>query len=84
MAITSKCSFYRNAENLTMGRCLGFCDLDVDRTTCDGDLRFCEKPDVLRKYNLDQKHKEIRSGEEQEIMDRRSEFKEVSENGRFL
>jgi hypothetical protein len=60
MAITSKCSFYRNAENPSLGRGLGFCDLDLDRTTCDGNLRFCEKPDVLRKYILDRRHREIR------------------------
>ena len=64
MVLTSECSFYRNAESLTLGRCLGFCDLDADRTTCDGDLHLCEKPDILKKCISDRKHKEIRSGQD--------------------
>ena len=41
-----------------MGRGIGYCDLDCDRTTCDGDNQFCEKPDILRKYLLEQKKRE--------------------------
>jgi len=35
-----------------MGRVVGHCNLDCDRTTCDGDTDLCEKPDALRKYLL--------------------------------
>lgn len=52
------CPFYRDSENLGMGRGIGYCDLDCDRTTCEGDLSFCEKPDTLRKYQLEQKRRE--------------------------
>jgi hypothetical protein len=52
------CPFHRDSENLGMGRGIGYCDLDCDRTTCKGDLSFCEKPDTLRKYQLEQKRKE--------------------------
>jgi hypothetical protein len=38
-----------------MGRGIGYCDLDGNITICDGDVSFCEKPDVLKKYPLDQK-----------------------------
>lgn len=45
-----------------MGRSLGYCNLDCDRTTCDGDTQFCEKPDIFRKYLLEQKRREGGSG----------------------
>ena len=38
-----------------MGRDIGYCDLDYDRTTCDGNVQLCEKPDILRKYLSEQK-----------------------------
>jgi len=57
MAISGLCSFYRNSGTLIMGRPMAYCDLDCDRTTCDGDLHLCEKPDVLRKRLSDQKKK---------------------------
>lgn len=52
------CSFYRGANDLSMGHSLGYCDLDCDRTTCDGDIHYCEKPDVLRKYRIKNKRRE--------------------------
>jgi hypothetical protein len=58
MSIPRPCSFYRDTETLNMGRGIGYCDLDCDRTTCDGDIKFCEKPDILRKYLLEQKKRE--------------------------
>jgi hypothetical protein len=35
-----------------MGRVIGYCDLDCDRTTCYGDTDLLEKPDTLGKYLL--------------------------------
>jgi len=37
-----------------MGRGLGYCDLNCDQTTCDGDIDFCEKPASLRTYFFEQ------------------------------
>jgi len=41
-----------------MGNGLSICDFDGSQSTCDGDIQFCEKPDTVRKYFLDQKGKE--------------------------
>ncbi len=57
MSIMRICSFYRDCDTLNFGRGIGYCDLDCDRTTCDGDLYFCEKPDLLKKYLLKEKRK---------------------------
>ncbi len=58
MSILRPCSFYRDSGTLNMGRGIGYCDLDGDQTTCDGDIDFCEKPDVLKKYLLEQRKRE--------------------------
>ena len=58
MPISRPCSFYRDSESLNLGRGIGYCDLDCDRTTCDGDIHFCEKPDALKKYLTEQKRRE--------------------------
>ena len=50
MSFGKECSFYRKSDTLQFGCGIGYCDLDCDRTTCDGDTHFCEKPDALRKY----------------------------------
>jgi hypothetical protein len=43
-----------------MGQGIGYCDLDCDRATCNGDVRLCEKPDVLKKHVMDEKKREMR------------------------
>ncbi len=53
-----ECPFYRASEALIMGQGLGYCDLDCDRATCNGDVRLCEKPDVLKRQVLEQKRRE--------------------------
>jgi len=53
-----ECPFYRASETLIMGKGIGYCDLDCDRATCNGDAQLCEKPDVLKKYLADQKRRE--------------------------
>ena len=58
MPISRPCSFYRDSESLNLGRGIGYCDLDCDRTTCDGDIHFCEKPEILKKYLMEQKRRE--------------------------
>ena len=32
-----ECPFYRASESLIMGKGIGYCDLDCDRATCNGD-----------------------------------------------
>jgi hypothetical protein len=53
-----ECPFYRTSEALVMGRGIGYCDLDCDRATCNGDVHLCEKPDALKKYVMEQKKKD--------------------------
>jgi hypothetical protein len=45
-----------------MGIGIGYCDLDGNQAVCDGDIPFCEKPDVLKKYLIDREKKEGTSG----------------------
>jgi len=52
-----RCLFYRDTESESMGCDLGYCDLDFDRTICQGHVDFCERPDALRKYLIEQKRK---------------------------
>jgi hypothetical protein len=52
------CKFYRDSGTISVGRGLGYCDLDCVQTTCDGDIDFCEKPNVLKKYLSDQRKRE--------------------------
>jgi hypothetical protein len=49
MGMTRKegCRFYRNPEGHYFGRGIGYCDLGVIWSICDGDVKFCESPDVM-------------------------------------
>jgi hypothetical protein len=53
-----ECPLYRASEALIMGQGIGYCDLDCDRTTCNGDTHLCEKPDALKKHFMNQKKRE--------------------------
>ncbi len=66
MAIFKKCPFYRDSGNLAMGRGLGHCDLCGEQAICEGDIQFCDKPDILRKHLSDQKKEEVRKNKEEE------------------
>jgi hypothetical protein len=33
-----------------MGKGIGYCDIDSSSTTCEGDPKYCERPDALRIY----------------------------------
>ena len=54
MVASRICKFYKDSGTLGVGRGIGYCDLDCDQTTCDGDIDFCEKPIVLRTYLFEQ------------------------------
>jgi hypothetical protein len=47
-----KCPLYRKSEGLSFGKGIGYCDMDSSSATCDGDPKFCEKPDALKRYLL--------------------------------
>lgn len=44
------CPLYRKPESLSIGKGIGYCDIDSSSTTCEGDVKFCERPDALRLY----------------------------------
>ncbi len=50
MVNPKRCKFYRDSGTTCIGRGLGYCDLDCDQTTCEGEIDFCEKPGVLKTY----------------------------------
>ncbi len=58
MSILKKCAFYRNSKSLSIGRGLGHCDL-FGESICEGGVRFCEKPDLLRKRLSDLERNEV-------------------------
>lgn len=43
-----KCPLYRMPEELGMGKGFGYCDMDSDRTTCQGNVKSCEKSYALK------------------------------------
>jgi len=45
-----KCPLFRQSESLSFGKGIGYCDIDSGSTTCEGDVKFCEKPDALKRY----------------------------------
>lgn len=48
----NQCPFHRDGEVLNKGRGIGYCDFDRNQTICEGDTRFCDKPDTMRDYML--------------------------------
>ena len=57
MSILKKCPFYRDSKSFATGRGLGHCDL-FGQAICEGDIKFCEKPDLLRKRLSEQRRNE--------------------------
>ena len=58
MSISRACKFYRDSGTINMGKGIGYCDLDCDQTTCEGDIDFCEKPISLKTYLIEQMKRE--------------------------
>ena len=52
-----KCPYYRESENASMGKGLGYCDLGGGQAICEGDIQFCEKAEDLRKQLLEEEKK---------------------------
>ncbi len=53
------CKFFRDPEGAQFGRGIGYCDLGVIWSICDGDMRFCEKPDVMIKVLFEERQRRI-------------------------
>ena len=45
-----RCMFHRDSNSLTLGRGIGYCDIDCAWVICDGDRKFCENPEALLRY----------------------------------
>jgi hypothetical protein len=43
-----KCPLFRQPEGLSFGKGIDYCDIGNGSPTCKGDVKFCEKPDVLK------------------------------------
>ena len=52
--VKRKCPLYRKSEGLSFGKGVGYCDMDSSSATCEGDVKFCEKADALKRYLLSQ------------------------------
>lgn len=52
MGEEKKCPLFRKSESLSMGKGIGYCDMDSSNTACEADVIFCERPDALRGYLL--------------------------------
>jgi hypothetical protein len=50
MGEEGECTLFRRPESLSFGKGIGYCDIDGNSTTCDGDANFCEKPDALKQF----------------------------------
>ncbi len=66
MLIFEKCPYYRDSENLGMGKGIGHCDLGGD-AICEGDVQFCDRLDDLKKQLSGKKKREdLQAGEPKE------------------
>jgi hypothetical protein len=50
MGEEKKCPLFRKPESLSIGKGIGYCDIDSSSATCEGDVKFCEKPEALKRY----------------------------------
>jgi hypothetical protein len=50
MGEEKKCPLFRRPESLSIGKGIGYCDMDSNITTCEGDVRFCDKTEALKRY----------------------------------
>ena len=50
MGEEKKCPLFRRPETLSIGKGIGYCDIDSSSATCEGDVNYCERPDALKRY----------------------------------
>jgi hypothetical protein len=48
MGEEKKCPLFRQPEGLSFGKGIGYCDMDGNSTVCEGDVKFCDKPDAMK------------------------------------
>jgi hypothetical protein len=53
MGEEKKCPLFRRSESLSIGKGIGYCDIDSSSVTCEGDVKFCEKPEALKRGILE-------------------------------
>jgi hypothetical protein len=58
MTIQRLCKFYCDIETGHHDRGTGSCDLECDQTKCQGNIDFCQNPDMLKRYLFAQMKKE--------------------------
>jgi hypothetical protein len=58
MASPRLCRFYKETLKTGMMKGPGYCNLDSEQTTCNGDIDLCEKPLSLKRYLFDQLKKQ--------------------------
>jgi hypothetical protein len=54
----SNCRLFQELENSDGGK-NSYCNLSGDKTSCTGDILYCERLDTLRDYVLDRLEKRI-------------------------
>jgi CheY-like chemotaxis protein len=74
MSTLKKCPFYRDSKNLAIGRGLGHCDL-LGQGICEGDIKFCEKPKLLRKRLSEREGNEFCENEREQGQKSPSKYK---------
>ena len=52
MSPKAPCFFHRHSNSLTIGRGIGYCDMDNAWVICDGDHRLCESSNTQMKHQL--------------------------------
>jgi len=55
MLMKRGCRFYRDTDSPNFGRGIGYCDLGVIWSICDGDVKFCESPDVMIRFLFEER-----------------------------
>ena len=45
-----ECPLFRRPESLSFGKGVGYCDMDGNSTSCDADIKLCEKTDALKQH----------------------------------
>jgi hypothetical protein len=50
------CPLFRQPEILSFAKGIGYCDLDNSSTACEGNVKFCDKPDACPEAILERRN----------------------------
>jgi CheY-like chemotaxis protein len=78
MSTYKACPFYRSPQSLGVDKGGGYCDLCGGQVVCEGDVSFCEKPEVWKDRLLRQSDKEAQQKKAPE------ELKKIGQRYRVL